>query len=93
MVGPLIASLIGGLSTFLLSITVLLPYIASLYIDELQPYAMFLSPAVGMLLLFVLGMFLGKFSKIEMVKTGLKMLGMGIVTAVMILLMEMLLNL
>lgn len=93
LVGPLIASLIGGLSTFLLSLTVLLPYIVSLYMDELQPYAVFLSPAVGFMLLFVLGLFLGKFSKIDMVKTGLKMLGMGVVTAVMILLMELLLSL
>lgn len=93
MVGPLIASLISGLSTFLLSVTVLLPYIASVYIEELQPYAMFLSPAVGLMLLFVLGMFLGKFSKIDVVKTGLKMLGMGVVTAVLILLMEILLSL
>lgn len=88
-VGTLIASVVGGLSNFLLSMTVLLPYIISLHFVELQPMAPMLSTAEGLVILFLLGMFLGKFSRINVVKTGLRMAGLGVVTATLILLVEL----
>lgn len=89
-VGTLITSIVGGLSNFLLSMTVLLPYIISMHVVELQPMASMLSTATGLVILFVLGMFLGKFSHTHILKTGLRMAGLGIVTALLILLIELL---
>lgn len=89
-VGTLIVSLVGGFSNFLLSMAVLLPYIVSLRVVELQPMAPMMSAALGLVILFILGMFLGKFSGINIVKTGLRMVGLGIITAALLLLVELL---
>ncbi|MEM2036256.1 MAG: hypothetical protein QXG21_01735 [Candidatus Caldarchaeum sp.] len=91
-IGTLIVSFVGGFSNFLLSMAVLLPYIVSLIVVELQPMAPALSAAVALVILFVLGMFLGKFSRINIVMTGLRMAGLGIITAALILLVELLVS-
>ncbi|MCS7133973.1 MAG: hypothetical protein NZ921_04155 [Candidatus Caldarchaeum sp.] len=89
-VGTLIAAVVGGVSNFLLSMTVLLPYIISLHFVELQSMAPMLSTGIGLIILFILGMFLGKFSRMNFFRMGLRMAGLGILTALLILLVELL---
>jgi len=87
--GTLITSLIGGLSTFFISLTVLIPYFIALRDSSVKPFAPFFSTVIALSLLFLLGLTLGSFSQSEMLKSGLRMLGIGLVAALIILMIEL----
>ncbi|MCS7129195.1 MAG: hypothetical protein NZ919_00935 [Candidatus Caldarchaeum sp.] len=86
--GTLITALVGGLSTFVLSLAVLSPYVVSVFHAALKPAAPYLSAAVGFILLFVLGVFMGRFSKADVIKSGVRMAGLGVAAVLLILLLE-----
>ncbi|MEM1936885.1 MAG: hypothetical protein QXX49_04245 [Candidatus Caldarchaeum sp.] len=87
--GTVIASLVGGFSTFILSLTVLSPYIAGIYYGELRPVAPHISTLIGLGLLFTLGLMMGRFSKTEVLKSGIKMVSIGVAAVLLILLLEL----
>ncbi len=88
--GTLIASLVGGISTFALALTVLSPHIISMFYKEFEPVASYASTMIGLAILFILGLFLGRLSRISSLKAGIRMVGIGGVAALLILLIELL---
>ncbi|MEM4407352.1 MAG: hypothetical protein QXI19_01265 [Candidatus Caldarchaeum sp.] len=86
--GNMITSFIGGISTFALSLVVLSPYMAAAIYKELAPVASYISTTIGLTILFVLGLLLGRFSRSSMVKSGLRMAALGVAAALLIMLVE-----
>jgi predicted membrane protein (TIGR00267 family) len=78
-VATVIVALVNGLSPFIASILVLMPFFLSGFFDIMLTY--YISIGIAFLILFSLGMFLGKISKENMIKMGLKMVLAGIVSA------------
>ncbi len=88
--GTLIASFVGGISTFALALTVLSPHIISMFYKEFETIASYASTAIGLAILFILGFFLGRFSGVNVLKSGIRMVGVGAVAAMLIFLIELL---
>jgi len=82
----LIVSLIDGLSPFLASIIVLLPFIFIGHVNLIYAYISSLVLAFGELAF--LGVFLGRISKENLLKSSLKMIGAGVVCIILTLLLE-----
>jgi predicted membrane protein (TIGR00267 family) len=72
-------SLVDGLSPFLASIVVLIPFFFANLFADIQ-YVYITSLGLSLLVLFALGMFLGNISKQNLIVSGLKTLAAGIVS-------------
>jgi len=78
-VAVVVVALVDGLAPFLASLVVLLPFFFSGLLDDIVlSYYAALALALGVL--FALGAFLGKVSKENLIISGLKMIGAGLVS-------------
>ena len=75
----MVVALINGLSPFFAALIVLTPFFFSKFFDITKAY--YISGVIAFIILFLLGVFLGKISKESLVKTGLKMILAGVVCA------------
>ncbi len=75
----IIVALVNGLSPLIAGILVLIPFFLSDFFNILNIY--YTSIGIAFLILFALGMFLGKISKESMVKMGFKMILAGVASA------------
>ncbi|MEM4187536.1 MAG: hypothetical protein QW801_09750, partial [Candidatus Caldarchaeum sp.] len=75
--------------TFILSLTILSPYIASIHYGDLRPIAPHISTLIGLGLLFTLGLMMGRFSKTDVLKSGIRMVSIGFAAVLLILLIEL----
>jgi predicted membrane protein (TIGR00267 family) len=74
-----VVALVDGLAPFLAALVVLLPFFFSgLLADIVLSY--YVSLGMALVVLFALGVFLGKVSKENLVISGLKMIGAGVVS-------------
>ena len=78
-------SLVNGFSSLLVGIVILSPFFIS-FLDIRMAY--YFSIGLAFLVLFLIGFFLGKISKENLFKAGIKMIIVGIVCAVVIFLIE-----
>ncbi len=76
-------SVVNGASPFLLALFSTLPYFMALLGLLSMQYAYYFSGGIALLLLGLLGAFLGKISKENLLSYGLKMVGVGLLTAVL----------
>jgi len=76
-------SIVNGASPFLLALLSTLPYFVALFGLISMQYAYYFSAGIALLLLGLLGAFLGNISKENLVVYGLKMVGVGLLTAVL----------
>lgn len=76
-------SIVNGASPFLLALMSTLPYFAALIGLLSMEFAYYFSGGIGLLLLGLLGAFLGRISKESLLIYGLKMVGVGLLTAVL----------
>jgi predicted membrane protein (TIGR00267 family) len=78
-VAVVVVALVDGLAPFLAALVVLLPFFFSaLLADVLLSY--YASLAMALVVLFALGAFLGKVSKQNLIVSGAKMIGAGVVS-------------
>ena len=78
-VAVLVVALVDGLAPFLAALVVLLPFFFSgLLADVVLSY--YVSLGMALVVLFALGAFLGKVSKENLVISGVKMIGAGLVS-------------
>lgn len=76
-------SIVNGASPFFLALLSTLPYFAALIDLFSMRYAYYFSGGIGLLLLGLLGAFLGSISKESLLIYGLKMVGVGLLTAIL----------
>jgi predicted membrane protein (TIGR00267 family) len=79
----LVVSLINGLSPALAALATVVPLLIPLFMTISVDLAFIMSIAVGLMILFVLGMFLGSVSQTNGIVYGIKTLGAGIIVVVM----------
>jgi predicted membrane protein (TIGR00267 family) len=79
----IVVSLINGLSPFAAALTTMAPLLLVFYGYSIE-LVFFLSVAVSMLILFLLGLFLGRVSKSNMIVYGVKTLAAGFLVVLMI---------
>ena len=78
----IVVALVDGLAPFLAALVVLLPFFFSgLLADIVLSY--YVSLGIALVVLFALGAFLGKVSKENLVISGLKMIGAGVLSMVL----------
>ncbi len=82
------AALIDGSAPFLASIPSVLPFVLSLYGIVSLVSAFYASVAASMVTLFLLGVFLGRVSRRNVVWSGVKMVVAGVAVAVLALLLN-----
>ncbi|MFC1730587.1 VIT1/CCC1 transporter family protein [candidate division KSB1 bacterium] len=87
---PLTTALVDGLSPFAFSLVILFPFILSIFLDFNFTALYYSSFIICALCLFVLGIFMGKTSKSNIWVYGIKTVGIGIITAGILLLLEFL---
>lgn len=90
-IGALVAGLLQGSGSLVFSVCVLSPYIASLFVGGLGAYSLLLSVILGLVVLFLLGMLLGRMTRQRVVLTGIKMATAGVATALILILIDWLL--
>ncbi|GBC70172.1 hypothetical protein HRbin01_01881 [archaeon HR01] len=90
-IGALVAGLLQGSGSLVFSVCVLSPYIASLFVGGLGAYSLPLSVTLGLVVLFLLGMLLGRMTRQRVVLTGIKMATAGVATALILILIDWLL--
>jgi len=83
-----VLALIEGFSPFLIALSMIIPF----FIAKDIMVAYFTSFAIAMVLLFLLGIFLGKISKENLFNSGAKMLIAGAICTVILYIVEKLLN-
>ncbi|MFB6290180.1 MAG: VIT1/CCC1 transporter family protein [Candidatus Bipolaricaulia bacterium] len=76
-------SVVNGASPFLCALLSTLPYFAALIGISTMEVAYYFSAGIALLLLGLLGAFLGKISRESLVSFGFKMVGVGVLTAVL----------
>jgi len=83
-------ALIDSLSPFFVSLFILIPFFLLLLDQTIYPtnIAYYFSFALSILVFFLLGVFLGKISKKNIILTGLKMVSAGIACIIIISLLE-----
>ncbi len=74
-------SVVNGASPFLLALLSTVPYFFALTEVLNMRIAYYLSASISLLLLGILGGFLGKISKESLISYGMKMVGVGVITA------------
>ncbi len=80
---PFLTATVDGISPFMASIIILLPYL--LYLGGLYPFNMFYSSlGLGIAYLFMLGLYLGRIAKESIWIAGLKTAAIGIGTALIV---------
>jgi predicted membrane protein (TIGR00267 family) len=72
---PIMVALVNGCSPFLLALIILLPLFYAEYVSPLPLSPFFFSIVVGLICVFLLGLFLGKISKTFWLWSGLRTLG------------------
>jgi predicted membrane protein (TIGR00267 family) len=83
----IVVALVDGLAPFLAALVVLLPFFFSgLLADIVLSY--YVSLGMALVVLFALGVFLGKVSKESLVISGLKMIGAGLVSILLTYILE-----
>ena len=86
---PLITGLVNGTSPLLMALVILVPFIIGNFIPANVKLLFYLSFILCFLSLFLMGMFMGKISKTNMVVYGLKTLLVGIATVVILMLLKL----
>lgn len=77
-----VVALINGLSPFITALIVLTPFFFSKFFNNIEN-VYYASGCIAFTILFLVGTFLGKISKENLIKTGLKMVLAGIVCALL----------
>jgi predicted membrane protein (TIGR00267 family) len=90
-IGAIVAGLLQGSGSLVFSICVLSPFIASMFVEGLTGYALPLSVILGLAVLFLMGILLGKITKQKAVLTGIKMATAGVITALILILIDLVL--
>jgi len=72
-------ALVDGLSPFIIAIISLIPFIFSVFGFISVVYAIYSSMAIVLFILFLLGIFMGKMSKKNIIISGIKMLLVGLI--------------
>lgn len=85
---PLITALVGGLSPFITVIIILLPFIFSTFINLSFIYLYYLSFIIALMILFILGLYMGKIAGQNIWRSGIKSLAIGLITFVVIFLIK-----
>ena len=75
----IVVALVDGLAPFLAALVVLLPFFFSGLLDDII-VSYYASLGMALAVLFALGAFLGKVSKGNLIISGLKMIGAGLVS-------------
>lgn len=78
-VAVVVVALVDGLAPFLSALVVLLPFFFSGLLDDIV-LSYYASLGMALLVLFALGAFLGKVSKENLIISGVKMIGAGLVS-------------
>ena len=78
-VAVIVVALVDGLAPFLSALVVLLPFFFSGLLDDIV-VSYYASLGMALVVLFALGAFLGKVSKENLIISGLKMIGAGLVS-------------
>ncbi len=78
-VAVVVVALVDGLAPFLAALVVLLPFFFSSLLDDIV-LSYYASLGMALVVLFALGAFLGKVSKQNLIISGLKMIGAGLVS-------------
>jgi predicted membrane protein (TIGR00267 family) len=84
----LVVSLINGLSPSLAALATIIPLLLPLYVTMMIELAFFLSICVGLVILFILGVFLGSVSKTNYIVYGIKTLAAGVMVIVIMLILS-----
>lgn len=85
-VAAIIVALVNSLAPFLAALFVLSPFFAAAFLGDIS-HIYYLSLGMAMFVLFALGIFLGSISKANLILSGLKMVGAGLVAMVVGLLL------
>ena len=85
---PLITALVDGLSPFIFSLIILLPFLLSGLFAAPIKILYYTSFALCALCLFVLGMFMGKTAKNNVWLYGVKTLAIGLITAAILIIFD-----
>jgi len=83
-----IVALIDGLSPFVSALVVLLPFFFAAFLADIT-FSYGLSLGLALATLFALGAFLGKVSKENLILSGLKMIGAGVVCILLSYLLDL----
>ena len=83
-------AIVDGLAPFIVSVIAIVPFILSQIGVVGVEFAVILSVSITLLVLFILGGFLGKISKRNIIVSGIKMAAAGIATAIVALLFNLL---
>jgi len=78
-VAVVVVALVDGLAPFLAALVVLLPFLFSGLLSDVV-FSYYASLGMALVVLFALGAFLGKVSKENLIISGLKMIGAGLVS-------------
>ncbi|HID04670.1 MAG TPA: hypothetical protein EYH45_07270 [Candidatus Caldiarchaeum subterraneum] len=88
--GAVVAALINGLAAFMTAVIVLTPYILAVFNPSFAAYAMHVTFATALSVLFLLGMALAKISGQNIIIMATKMTALGVITILVIMLLNML---
>ena len=88
--GAVVTALINGLAAFMTSVIVLVPYILAVFNPAFTTYALQATFVTALSVLFLLGIALAKTSGQKMLVMAVKMTTLGIVTILIILLLNLL---
>ncbi|MHA2272130.1 MAG: VIT1/CCC1 transporter family protein [Candidatus Hodarchaeales archaeon] len=83
-------AVVDGISPFLASVISFLPFFLAYSLDWDIGYVYLSAVILTAIILFLLGVFLGRISKESIPKSGLKMLAAGIITGLLVMLLEFL---
>ena len=81
---PLLTALVNGLSPLLISLLILLPIALSIAGVPLPVSPLYSAIIIALLLIFLLGVFLGRIAQISWLRSGLQTLFVAIVTVILI---------
>ena len=81
---PLLIALVNGLAPLLISLLILLPMLLSISGVALPASPLYIAITIALLLIFLLGVFLGRIADISWLRSGIQTLLLAVLTAVLI---------
>jgi predicted membrane protein (TIGR00267 family) len=85
------SALYDGLATFVGSIIPVIPFIFGSFLFISDMISLYLSIIISLILFFILGLYIGKISRGQMILSGLKLVAFGIVTVIITTFIRMIL--